>query len=124
MKTEIQKMNKKLNKLGYDFVGSDIPDLIAMNGLSYPKVSFQPTGFEGRAISALEISFSKVYITFLVSHNNLDQISVNVFDEDLFQTDEYNCSRTIELPLKKFNIIKLKQIILEECLIKSLSLQK
>lgn len=122
--TDKQKMNRKLKTLGYNFVGSDLPDRIAMNGLSYPKVYFQPTGFEGRAISALEISFSKVHITFLVSHNNLDQVSVNVFDEDLFETDEDNCSSTFELPLKDLNLKKLKEIVWCETTIKALSLQK
>ncbi len=122
--TDKQKMNRKLKTLGYNFVGSDIPDKIAMNGFSYPKVYFQPTGFEGRCVSALEISFSKVYITFLVSHNNLNQVSVNVFDEDLFETDEDNCSSTFELPLKDLNLKKLKEIVWCETTIKALSLQK
>jgi hypothetical protein len=122
--TDKQKMNRKLKTLGYNFVGSDIPDRIVMNGFSYPIVSFQPTGFEGRAISALEISFSKVHITFLVSHNNLDQVSVNVFDEDLFEIDEYNCSSTFDLPLKDLNLKQLKEIVWCETTIKALSLQK
>jgi hypothetical protein len=119
-----QKMNRKLKKLGQNFVGSDLPDIITTIGLSFPEVYFQPTGFEGRAISALEISFNKVHITFLVSHNNLEQVSVNVFDEDLFETDEYNCSSTFDLPLKDLNLKKLKEIICIESIKKALSLQK
>ena len=114
MKTPLQKMNRKLSDLGYNFVGSNIPDLIANSGFNYPQVYFQPTGFEGRCVSALEISFGGVYITFLVSHNNLEQVSVNVFDKDLFKTNECNCSRSIELPLKNLNLKKLKVIILKE----------
>jgi hypothetical protein len=122
--TDKQKMNRKLKTLGYNFVGSDIPDRIVMNGFSFPEVYFQPTGFEGRAISALEISFSKVHITFLVSHNNLDQVSVHVFDEDLFEIDEDNCSSTFDLPLKDLNLKQLKEIVWCETTIKALSLQK
>ena len=117
-----QKMNRKLKDLAYNFVNSNMPGIITTIGLSFPKVYFQPTGFEGRAISALEISFSKVHITFLVSHNNLDEVSVNVFDEDLFETDEDNCSSTFNLPLKDLNLKKLKKIICCEAGRKSLSL--
>ena len=120
--TDKQKMNRKLKDLAYNFVGSDMPDIITTIGLSFPKVYFQPTGFEGRCVSALEISFNKVHITFLVSHNNLDEVSVNVFDEDLFETDEDNCSSTFNLSLKDLNLKKLKEIVCIESIKKSLSL--
>ena len=56
----------------------------------------------------------QLHITFLVSHNNLEEVSVNVFNEDLFEIDEDNCSFTVEFPLKKLNLRLLKQIVFEE----------
>lgn len=120
---EKQKMNRKLNDLAFNFVGSEVYDRIAINGFGYPNVSFQPTGFEGRCVSSLEINFGGVYITFLVSHNNLEEVSVNIFDEDIFQIDEDNCSYSFTLPLKQLNLKKLKDIVWNETIIKSLSYQ-
>jgi hypothetical protein len=114
MKTEIKKMNRKLKKLGHDFIDSDLYDTISKSGFGEAPVYFQPTGFEGRCVSSLEIELGQLHITFLVSHNNLEQVSVNVFNEDLFETDEDNCSFTVELPLKQLNLRLLKQIVFEE----------
>lgn len=114
MNTEIKKMNAKLKKLGQNFISSDLYVIISEFLKSDPPVYFQPTGFEGRCISSLEIEFGQLYITIFVSHNNLEEVSINFFNQDLFETDEDNCSNTFVLPLKKFNLRSLKQIVFEE----------
>lgn len=114
MKTEKQKMVRKLRDLGYNLMGTELPDYLNRNGLGEPKVRFTADGFDFRCITALEITIKQLHITIYVSHNNLDEVSVNVFNEELFKTDEDNCVSTVEMPLCELDLNKLKQIIFEE----------
>jgi hypothetical protein len=108
------KMMKKLGNLANKFVGGNLYNTIIESGFGDPGVLVQNTGFEGRCVASLEIDLGQLHITFLVSHNNLDVVSVNIFNEDLFDTDEDNCSFTIEFPLKKLNLSFLERIVFEE----------
>jgi hypothetical protein len=108
------KMMKKLGNLANKFVGGELYNSIIESGFGDPGVLVQNTGFEGRCVASLEIDLGQLHITFLVSHNNLDEVSVNIFNEDLFETDEDNCSFTIEFPFKKLNLTFLEKIVFEE----------
>jgi hypothetical protein len=108
------KMMKKLGNLANKFIGGDLYKTIYESGFGHTGVLFQNTGFEDRDVASLEINIGQLHITFLVGHNNLNVVSVNVFNEDLFETDEDNCSFTIEFPLKKLNLPFLERIVFEE----------
>ena len=107
------KMMKKLGNLANKFIGGNLYQTITET-FEDPMVEFKNTGFEGRCVSELCITTGQLHITFYVSHNNLDTVSVNVFNNDLFETDEDNCSFTVEFPLNKLNLPFLERIVFEE----------
>ena len=107
------KMMKKLGNLANKFICGDLYQTISET-FDDPTVKFKNTGLEGRDVAELCISTGQLHITFYVSHNNLDTVSVNVFNEDLFETDEDNCSFTVEFPLNKLTFPFLERIVFEE----------
>lgn len=104
------KMMKKLGNLANKFVGGNLYNTIIESGFGDPGVLVQNTGFEGRCVASLEIDLGQLHITFLVSHNNLDVVSVHIFNED--KEDDY--SPVIEFPLNKLNLPFLERIVFEE----------
>ena len=107
------RMMKKLGNLANKFIGCELYNSISET-FEDPMVEFKNTGHDYRCISELTISTGQLHITFLVSHNNLDTVSVHTFNEDLFETDEENCSTCIEFPLNKLTFPFLERIVYEE----------